>query len=46
MIRKLEDGLTSWDGLDDGGEPAEMGVYIYQIEVGDKVEGSTIVLAR
>ena len=46
LVRKLENGLTSWDGLDDGGQPAEMGVYIYQIEVEDKVEGNTIVLAR
>jgi gliding motility-associated-like protein len=46
LVRKLESGLTSWDGLDDSGEPAEMGVYVYQIEVGDKVEGNTIVLAR
>jgi gliding motility-associated-like protein len=46
LVRKLENGLTSWDGLDDEGQPAEMGVYIYQIEVEDKIEGNTIVLAR
>jgi gliding motility-associated-like protein len=46
LVRKLENGLTSWDGLDDEGQPAEMGVYIYQIEVEDGIEGNTIVLAR
>jgi len=46
LVRKLENGLTSWDGLDDEGQPAEMGVYIYQIEVEGKIEGNTIVLAR
>jgi len=46
LVRKLENGLTSWNGLDDEGQPAEMGVYIYQIEVEDKIEGNTIVLAR
>jgi len=46
LVRKLENGLTSWDGLDDAGQPVEMGVYIYQIEVENKVKGGTIVLAR
>jgi len=46
LVRKLEDGLTSWDGLDDAAEPAEMGVYIYQIEVDGEVKGGTVVLAR
>lgn len=46
LVRKLENGSTSWDGLDDEGMPVEMGVYIFQVELEDKVEGSTIVLAR
>jgi gliding motility-associated-like protein len=46
LIRKLENGLTSWDGLDDGGQSAEMGIYIYQIEMNDEVKGGTIVLAK
>lgn len=46
LIRRLEDGLTSWDGLDDTFEAAEMGVYIYQVEVAGEVKGGTIVLAK
>jgi len=46
LIRRLEDGLTSWDGLDDAGESVEMGVYVFQIEMDGKFEGGTIILAR
>jgi gliding motility-associated-like protein len=46
LVRKLENGLTSWDGLDDAGQAVEMGVYIYQIEVESEFEGGTIVIAR
>ena len=46
LVRRLEDGLTTWDGLDDAGEPAEMGVYVFQIEMDGKFEGGTIILAR
>ena len=46
LVRRLEDGLTSWDGLDDEGEPVEMGAYIYQVEVESQFKGGTIVLAR
>ena len=49
MIRELRDiGLTSaiWDGLDDMGRMMPLGIYLYQVEVGDKVDGGTITLAR
>ena len=46
LVRRLEDGLTSWDGLDDAAEPAEMGVYIYQVEIEGEVKGGTVVLAK
>lgn len=46
LIRRLDDGLSSWDGLDDAYESANMGVYIYQVELDGEVKGGTIVLAR
>ncbi|MBD3183684.1 T9SS type B sorting domain-containing protein [Candidatus Poribacteria bacterium] len=46
LVRRLENGFTTWDGLDDEGQPVEMGVYVYQIEVDGEVKGNTIVLAR
>jgi gliding motility-associated-like protein len=46
LIRKLGDGLTSWDGLDDAAQPVEMGVYIFQVEVEGQVKGGTIALAK
>jgi flagellar hook assembly protein FlgD len=49
LVRELTDvGTTSatWDGEDEDGELLELGLYIYQIKVGDKVGGGTVVLAR
>jgi gliding motility-associated-like protein len=49
LVRELEEaGLTNavWDGRDDVGEPMPLGVYLYQVEIDDKVKGGTITLAR
>ena len=49
MVRELTDfGTTSatWDGKDEDGELLELGLYIYQIKVGEKVRGGTVILAR
>ena len=46
LVRRLENGLTSWDGLDDAFEAVEMGIYIYQVEIAGEVKGGTIVLAK
>jgi hypothetical protein len=43
------DGTLKWDGNDSNGNPAPMGVYIYQIEVTgpeNKIISGTIVLIR
>ena len=49
LVRELLNvGLTSaaWDGRDDAGRTMPMGLYLYQVEVGDEVGGGTITLAR
>jgi hypothetical protein len=37
---------VSWDGLDDRGEQAASGVYLYQYRAGDVVETRRVVLLR
>lgn len=47
--RNLEyggDGIMFWNGRDQGGAAVKGGVYIYQIEAGDKVATGTVVVAK
>ena len=49
LVQELTDvGTTSatWDGKDEDGRLLELGLYIYQIKVGVKVGGGTVILAR
>ncbi len=43
LIRTL-DNLREWDGRDNRGHALESGVYIYQIESGNRHESGTVVL--
>ena len=43
LIRTL-DNLREWDGRDNRGQTLESGVYIYQIESGNRHESGTVVL--
>ncbi|MBM3239451.1 hypothetical protein FJZ31_24425 [Candidatus Poribacteria bacterium] len=49
LVRELTNVVTTevtWDGKDEDGKLLELGLYIYQIKVGDNVKGGTVVLAR
>jgi len=37
---------TEWDGRDEGGQPCESGVYLYQIEAGGRRFSGTVVLIQ
>lgn len=45
VIRTL-DGITVWDGKDDGATIVESGVYIYQFRVNGKLISGVIVVAK
>lgn len=35
-----------WDGTDENNKPSPVGVYVYQLKVGDKISSGTVVLTR
>lgn len=42
----VQDSSLVWDGKDDRGNAAPMGVYLYKVSIGDKNATGTVVVAR
>ncbi|MDD5066373.1 MAG: glycoside hydrolase family 125 protein [bacterium] len=45
-MNSLTDGYFSWNGKDKDGRECASGVYVYQLECGNKIISGTIILAR
>jgi gliding motility-associated-like protein len=46
LVKKLENGLATWDGRDEFGDLVEVGIYIYQVKTETEVKSGTIAVAR